>query len=57
MLIVGGFYSNTRIGVDFDVDKDVQKLLRCFDTAEKFLDNILKLREVRLQLQKMYLFC
>lgn len=51
MLIVGGFHSNTRIGVDFDVDKDVQKLLTCFDTAEKFLDDILKLKEVRLQLQ------
>lgn len=49
MLVVGGFPSSTRIGIDFDVDEDVQKLLSCFDTAEKFLDDILQLKEVRFQ--------
>lgn len=47
MLISGGFLSNTKIGVEFDVNKDVQKLLHCFSIAEKLLDNFSTLKEVR----------
>lgn len=47
MLIAGGFPSNTKIGVEFDVDNDVQKLLNSFLIAEKFLDDYLTLNEVR----------
>lgn len=46
MLISGGFPANTRIGVDFDINTDIQKLMNCFTIAETFLDNILKLNEV-----------
>lgn len=46
MLISGGFPANTRIGVDFDINSDIQKLMNCFSIAEKFLDDILKLKEV-----------
>lgn len=46
MLISGGFNTNTRIGVDFDINTDIQKLIYCFDIAEKFLDNVPTLKEV-----------
>lgn len=48
MLISGGFKANTKIGVDFDINTDIQKLISCFDIAEKFLDNVSTLKEVRL---------
>jgi len=47
MLISGGFSTNTRIGVEFNIDTDIQKLMNCFCIAEKFLDNITTLKEVR----------
>lgn len=47
MLISGGFQTNTRIGIEFNIDTDVQKLMNCFHIAEKFLDNITTLKEVR----------
>jgi len=46
MLINGGFSTNTKIGVDFNIDTDIQKLMNCFLIAEKFLDNITTLKEV-----------
>lgn len=46
MLISGGFPANTRIGVDFDINTDIQKLMNCFTIAEKFVDDILNLKEV-----------
>lgn len=49
MLIKGGFPANARIGVDFNIDNDVQKLLNCFVIAEKFLDNVTTLKEVRFE--------
>lgn len=48
MLISGGFTTNTRIGIDFNIDTDIQKLMNCFLIAEKFLDDISTLKEVRL---------
>ncbi|XP_015378249.1 PREDICTED: nuclear export mediator factor NEMF homolog, partial [Diuraphis noxia] len=45
MLISGGFPINTRIGIEFNIDTDIQKLMNCFDIAEKFLDNITTLKE------------
>jgi len=47
MLLSGGFPTNTRIGIEFNIDTDIQKLMNCFDIAEKFLDNITTLKEVR----------
>lgn len=47
MLISGGFFINTRIGVEFDIDKDFNKLRKCFDIAEKILDDIMKSNEVK----------
>lgn len=47
MLISGGFPTNTRIGIEFNIDTDIQKLMNCFSIAEKFLDNINTLKEVR----------
>lgn len=46
MLISGGFPTNTRIGFDFNIETDIQKLMNCFSIAENFLDDILKLKEV-----------
>lgn len=46
MLISGGFPINTRIGIEFNIDTDIQKLSNCFSIAEKFLDNITTLKEV-----------
>lgn len=46
MLISGGFANNTRIGIEFNIDTDVQKLLDCFAIAETFLDNLPTLKEV-----------
>lgn len=46
MLISSGFLMNTRIGVEFDIDKDFDKLQKCFDIAEKILDDIVKSNEV-----------
>jgi len=46
MLISGGFSTNTKIGVEFNIDTDIQKLMNCFHIAEKFLDNITTLKEV-----------
>lgn len=54
MLISGGFKANTRIGIDFDINTDIQKLINCFDIAERFLDNILMLKEVRLTFHFFY---
>lgn len=48
MLISGGFSTNTKIGVEFNIDTDIQKLMNCFLIAEKFLDNITTLKEVSL---------
>lgn len=48
MLISGGFTTNTKIGIDFNIDTDIQKLINCFLIAEKFLDDIAKLKEVKL---------
>ncbi|XP_060844188.1 LOW QUALITY PROTEIN: ribosome quality control complex subunit NEMF homolog [Rhopalosiphum padi] len=45
MLISGGFSTNTKIGVEFNIDTDIQKLMNCFSIAEKFLDNITTLKE------------
>ncbi|XP_001945685.2 nuclear export mediator factor NEMF homolog [Acyrthosiphon pisum] len=45
MLISGGFPTNTRIGIEFNIDTDIQKLMNCFCIAEKFLDNITTLKE------------
>ncbi|XP_025198108.1 nuclear export mediator factor NEMF homolog [Melanaphis sacchari] len=45
MLISGGFSTNTKIGVEFNIDTDIQKLMNCFIIAEKFLDNITTLKE------------
>ncbi|KAL5237845.1 hypothetical protein ACI65C_005255 [Semiaphis heraclei] len=45
MLISGGFPTNTRIGIEFNIDTDIQKLMNCFDISEKFLDNITTLKE------------
>jgi len=47
MLISGGFPTNTRIGIEFNIDTDIQKLMNCFCIAEKFLDSITTLKEVR----------
>jgi len=47
MLISGGFSTNTRISIEFNIDTDIQKLMNCFAIAEKFLDNITTLKEVR----------
>lgn len=47
MLITGGLTTSARIGIDFDVDKDIQKLMKCFAIAENFLDNIPTLKEVQ----------
>lgn len=48
MLISGGFSTNTKIGVEFNIDTDIHKLMNCFLIAEKFLDNITTLKEVSL---------
>ncbi|XP_026816387.1 nuclear export mediator factor NEMF homolog [Rhopalosiphum maidis] len=45
MLIRGGFSTKTKIGVEFNIDTDIQKLMNCFSIAEKFLDNITTLKE------------
>lgn len=45
MLISGGFPTNTRIGIEFNIDTDIQKLMNCFCIAENFLDNITTLKE------------
>ncbi|CAH1731775.1 ribosome quality control complex subunit NEMF homolog [Aphis gossypii] len=45
MLISGGFSTNTKIGVEFNIDTDIHKLMNCFLIAEKFLDNITTLKE------------
>lgn len=50
MLISGGFFINTRINVEFDIDKDINKLHKCFDIAEKILDDIIKSNEVNFYL-------
>lgn len=55
MLIKGGFTTKTRISIDFDVDKDIQKLMDCFAIAENFLDNISTLKEVKFILFLFYL--
>lgn len=47
VLITGGFTTSTRIGNDFNVDNDVQKLMNCFTIAENFLDNTSTLKEVQ----------
>lgn len=46
MLLKGGFSTSTKIGVDFDINTDIQKLMNCFNIAEKFLDNVSTLKEV-----------
>lgn len=45
MLLSGGFSTTTRIGIEFNIDTDIQKLMNCFFIAEEFLDNITTLRE------------
>lgn len=50
MLISGGFSTNTRIGNEFNIDTDIQKLMNCFVIAENFLDNMNTLKEVRFNL-------
>lgn len=46
MLVEGGFSTNTKIGIEFDINTDIQKLMNCFDIAEKFLNNVSTLKEV-----------
>lgn len=46
MLVSGGFSTSTKIGVDFNIETDLQKLINCFVIAEKFLDDINTFKEV-----------
>lgn len=46
MLISGGFTANTKIGIDFDIEADIEKLMNCFVIAENILDNVSTLKEV-----------
>jgi len=54
MLISGGFTIATRIGIDFDINNDISKLINCFVIAEKFLDDVSTLKEVRYDLIRFY---
>lgn len=46
MLVSGGISPTTKIGISFNIDTDLQKLINCFVIAENFLDDIKNLNEV-----------
>lgn len=56
MLTSGGFTTNTRIGIDFDINTDIQKLIDCFKIAEQFLDDVPSLKEVRFYYNLFYFY-
>lgn len=56
MLVSGGFSTSTKIGVDLNIETDLQKVLNCFVIAEKFLDDVHTLKEVSCYFKMKYYF-